>query len=202
MKLANFAILMLLVFSVGFFFLWRQEYHHARSAWETIDDLQTHVGELVDENIKLDNKLFKLEHPELKEEESGEEVEPEQPPKISLSQTLYAIAAVESNRRENAHNVSEDAVGYFQIRKCVVDDLKSWGYQFTYNDRWDRIKSLEMATIYLSRYGSKKRIGREPVWSDWARIWNGGPNGFRKQSPKKEAKLQTYTQKVKAELRG
>ncbi|XP_066298448.1 lysozyme 1-like [Branchiostoma lanceolatum] len=35
---------------------------------------------------------------------------------------------------------------------------------------------------YMDRYATRRRLGRQPTCEDWARIHNGGPNGYRRAS--------------------
>lgn len=90
---------------------------------------------------------------------------------------LNAIIQVESRGNPKAHAQSEDAVGILQIRKCMVDDinriLKKRGalLRYTYNDRWDEDKSIEMFDIFCTYYGLNTA-------EEMARCWNGGPRGI------------------------
>lgn len=110
---------------------------------------------------------------------------------------LSALIQVESSNNPRAHNKAEDAVGVLQIRRIFVDDLnRIYGPpHYTYADRWDSQKSKEMATKYLMHYGTTRRLGRKPTQEDFARIMNGGPNGWKKDSTKK------YWVKVEKELK-
>jgi hypothetical protein len=47
------------------------------------------------------------------------------------------------------------------------------------------MKSERMCKEYLTHYGTEKRLGRKPTAEDLARIWNKGPNGYKKDSAKK-----------------
>lgn len=91
---------------------------------------------------------------------------------------LKAIMQIESRGNVNAHNIQEDAVGVLQIRRIMVREInRVLGYQaYTYKDRWDYQKSVEMFTIFQSRYN--------PTWDaeTAARKWNGGGRGMQKQS--------------------
>ena len=110
---------------------------------------------------------------------------------------LSALIQVESGGNPRAHNKVEDAAGVLQIRRIFVDDLNRI-YRppyYTYKDRWDSAKSKEMATKYLVHYGTMRRLGRKPTQEDFARIFNGGPNGWKKDSTKK------YWVKVEKELK-
>ena len=88
---------------------------------------------------------------------------------------ISALIFVESSGNDSAYNASEDAVGCLQIRKTMVDDvnriLKNKIY--TYSDRWNRTKSIEMLKIYCNHYNLNTP---EHI----ARCWNGGPKGLAK----------------------
>ncbi len=103
-------------------------------------------------------------------------------------------------------------IGAYQIHKDYVDDCNkiaggdsSWASNntYTYGDRWNRDKSREMTWLYLDYY-SKKVINSDPQLLNYcpqikwfelmARIHNGGPNGWKKESTKE------YWLKVKARM--
>tara|TARA_R110002020_G_scaffold2117_3_gene9653 strand:+ start:20747 stop:21295 length:549 start_codon:yes stop_codon:yes gene_type:complete len=90
---------------------------------------------------------------------------------------LSALIFVESSNNDSAYNIGEDAVGCLQIRKCMVDDVnrilkrqKSTKI-FCYEDRWSRIKSIEMFDVYCKHYNLNSA-------EEIARCWNGGPRGM------------------------
>jgi len=105
-----------------------------------------------------------------------------------------ALIYVESRGKDSAYNSSEDAVGCLQIRPIMVREvnriLKKTGKEerFDLEDRWDREKSLDMFHIW--------REYHHPNSTDEviARNWNGGPNGFNKESTLK------YWKKVRGRL--
>ena len=90
---------------------------------------------------------------------------------------LSAIIFVESCNNDSAYRASEDAVGCLQIRKTMVNDVnrilkrKKSQLRFTYNDRWDRNKSIQMFEIYCDHYNLTTA-------EEIARCWNGGPRGI------------------------
>ena len=59
--------------------------------------------------------------------------------------------------------------------------------QYTYEDRWNRQKSIEMFNIYCNHYNLVTP-------EEKARCWNGGPRGLQKLSTKR------YWEKVKKQL--
>ena len=108
---------------------------------------------------------------------------------------INAIIKVESNDNVNVIGDNGKAVGCMQIWKVVVDDVnKVSKLQYNYNDRFNTEKSIEIFQLYINKYATAKRLGRTPTDEDMARIWNGGPNGFKKAGTKQ------YWLKVKAEL--
>jgi hypothetical protein len=108
---------------------------------------------------------------------------------------LLALIIVESHGDNNAINGS--AAGCLQITPMVVEDINRFaGTNFTLDDRFDREKSIQMAKIYLKYYGEvyTKKTGKQPDNEIYARIWNGGPNGWQKSS------TEDFWLKVKKEL--
>ena len=97
--------------------------------------------------------------------------------KNSFKNLLDAIIQVESNNNDNAYHKGEDAVGCLQIRQTMVNDInriliKKKSYvRYSYKDRWNRQKSVEMMVLYCNYYNLKKS-------EEIARCWNGGPRGI------------------------
>jgi hypothetical protein len=96
---------------------------------------------------------------------------------------LLALIMVESHGSNSAINGS--AAGCLQITPVVVKDVnRIAGTKFTMQDRFNRQKSMEMAELYLKYYGRiyTKQTHKNPDEQIYARIWNGGPNGWQKNS--------------------
>lgn len=110
-------------------------------------------------------------------------------PALVADNLIHAIIHVESRGNTYAHNVGEDAVGVLQIRPIMVKEVnRVLGFdKYTLKDRWDKQKSIEMFNVI--RYNTPN-----PTNEKIARNWNGGPNGYRKNSTLK------YWQKVKKQL--
>jgi len=109
-----------------------------------------------------------------------------------LLATWNAVCWVESKGDPKAHNKDENAVGIGQIRPIMVRECNRIKNRpaFTLADRWCPVKSYEMFRTHSLHY-----------WPDggpeqWARGWNGGPNGMKKSATK------TYWNKVKAQMKG
>ncbi|MEK7167757.1 MAG: transglycosylase SLT domain-containing protein, partial [Patescibacteria group bacterium] len=107
------------------------------------------------------------------------------------------IISVESGWDSKAVGDQGNAVGVAQIWKVVVDDVNRFsGKAFTYRDRLDPRKSREMIQIYLDHYAQayKKATGKKAGMETLARIWNGGPDGYKK------GKTAGYWQKIKSTI--
>ena len=65
---------------------------------------------------------------------------------------------------------------------------------FTHFDAFDPDRAYEMFCVYVRHYAVERRLGSAPTWEDAARIWNGGPNGYKKVATEK------YWRKVQLEL--
>ena len=84
------------------------------------------------------------------------------------------------------------ALGPLQIhRACWIDAQMPHG---TYQDCADLGYAKQVFARYMERYATKRRLGRPVTDEDRARIWNGGPNGWRKSATIK------YWKKVKEHL--
>ena len=103
---------------------------------------------------------------------------------------LNAIEQVESGGRADAVGDSGSAVGAYQIWKICVDDINRIKGKkiYTYQDRLNKTKSRQMCEIYIDHYGK----GMDDISK--ARIWNGGPRGYKLKSTVK------YGNKVKKHL--
>ncbi len=114
--------------------------------------------------------------------------------KVIESDIVSALIDVESAGNDSAYNSSEDAVGCLQIRPIMVREVnrilrKQGGtFRFELEDRWDREKSLEMFHIWRTYHHPDS--DNETI----SRNWNGGPDGYKKESTVK------YWKKVKGRL--
>jgi hypothetical protein len=114
------------------------------------------------------------------------------------TELLNAIACIESNCDDKAIGDGGEAVGRYQIHKIYVDDVnRIAGTSYSYDDRYDPVKSEQMVIIYLTHYGDfyTRVTGKTPTAEVLARIHNGGPYGYRKKETIK------YWNKVKKKIR-
>ena len=101
---------------------------------------------------------------------------------IITAALLAAMAQVESGSNPRAIGDGGKAVGILQIHRCVVRDVnRIHGTNYTHRDAHDPTKARAMAFLYLSYYCTEQRMGRKPTQEDVARVWVGGPIGYRRQ---------------------
>ena len=96
-----------------------------------------------------------------------------------LDDLIEKIWYVESNGRANPPDGDGgQAAGPLQIHKAVVDDVNFHyrKYYFTYDDRYDIKKAKQIAKLYIKLWMERHK---EEIA---ARIFNGGPRGWRKKS--------------------
>ena len=71
--------------------------------------------------------------------------------------------------------------GPLQISEAAWIDANMPG---KYEDVDDLQYSLRVFRRYMARYATERRLGRKPTLEDEARIWNGGPNGYKRAATK------------------
>lgn len=84
---------------------------------------------------------------------------------------INAIAHVESKHNEKLVSKNKTHVGLLQISKITVDECNRiiGMKKYTYQDRYDKNKSIEMFFIIQNFYNKKGDIEKA------IRLWNGGP---------------------------
>jgi hypothetical protein len=101
-----------------------------------------------------------------------------------------AIVAVESGGDAHAYNPRDGATGIVQIRAVCVEDVnriarrRGMDVAFSLADRRNPALARRMWDLYLGFYGEiyLRDTGRAPTPEVYARIWNGGPAGWKKTS--------------------
>lgn len=83
---------------------------------------------------------------------------------------IHAIAMVESQGQPNQVSKNGLYVGYLQISEiCVRECNRIAGYKkFTYADRYDKQKSIDMFITYQERYNPEGNMEKA------IRLWNSG----------------------------
>lgn len=112
-----------------------------------------------------------------------------------------ALIQVESGGNDYAvgdKNLTNHAYGCLQIRKPVCIDVNNaLGTSYKPEDMLgNRTLSKTVYTAYMDLYATAKAIGRAVTDEDRARIWNGGPTGYKKAS------TVIYWSKVQKALKG
>lgn len=98
---------------------------------------------------------------------------------------LAALIAVESGGDPKAQGDHQKAVGILQIHQDVVVDVNRFFGPMLLNpyrwpsDAFDEDKAKVICQLYLQHYATEARLGHKPTEQDLARIWNGGPNGYK-----------------------
>ncbi len=96
---------------------------------------------------------------------------------------LAAMLAVESGGNDHAIGDHGRARGALQIHAAVVRDVnRLHGTRYTHAGMVRRRDAVKVATLYLGTYATQERLGRPVTDEDRARIWNGGPDGWKKKA--------------------
>jgi hypothetical protein len=112
-----------------------------------------------------------------------------------ITKLIPALIAIESGGDPNAVGDNGRSLGILQIQAAVVQDVNAWyGTHYRHADAFEPAYAREICRVYLLRWATEKRLGRQPTFEDMARIWNGGPNGWKKKSTVK------YWEKVQVKL--
>lgn len=113
-----------------------------------------------------------------------------------LIKAMIQVESVGDDYAVGDLHLANRAYGPLQIRQPAVDDVNSY-FQTNYvaKDMWgNRPLSVETFKKYMEIYATPANVGREVTLQDMARIWNGGPDGWKKLS------TSVYWDKVKARL--
>lgn len=95
---------------------------------------------------------------------------------------IAAIMAIESGGNNQARG-RHGEVGALQVTPAVVADVnRYYGTKYTLRRMTNRADAVAVFDRYLWIYATPARIGRPVTDEDRARIWNGGPNGWRMKS--------------------
>ena len=100
---------------------------------------------------------------------------------IPSDEFFIALSFVESSDRDDVIGDNGRAYGRYQIRQQYLDDANSFaGTSYTLADMLDPEKAKAVVIAYMRRYATVRRLGHVPTDEDFARIHNGGLNGFKK----------------------
>ena len=104
----------------------------------------------------------------------------------SFDVLIGLLIQLESEGNPNAIGDNGSARGILQIRQPCLDDVNRYlGTKLTLSDVYGPggVDTSKMVfSVYMHLYATEKRLGRPVTDFDRARIWNGGPNGYKKSS--------------------
>ena len=118
-----------------------------------------------------------------------------------------AVQKVESGAEKDPLNAVGDqgrSIGPYQIMRAYYNDAVQKNPSLTSGGRsYENVKGpgslsygKEVGNAYMERYATVSRLGRTPTNEDFARIHNGGPNGYKEASTIKYwRKVQHYLNK-------
>ena len=118
---------------------------------------------------------------------------------VSITDVIYAIEEVESNRNPHAINTQENALGCLQIRPIMIADYnRITGEDLAHDVAYNRSMAYIIASTIFNHY--MKGI-EKPNAKHLAFIWNGGGSAWKRvDNPKNDLKqknLDIYWEKVK-----
>ena len=107
---------------------------------------------------------------------------------------IEAIAQVESERNPNAVSKNGCYVGYLQISKVLVNECNNIaGYKkYTYEDRKDRQKSIDMFIDYMEKHNPSGNMERA------IRLWNSGDRNCMSRKSRTEGYYRRVMSKFSA----
>lgn len=103
---------------------------------------------------------------------------------VPSQKLVSALIQQESGGNDHAIGDNGKAYGCLQIWQSVLDDVnRRCGTKVKQQDLLgNRGLSIWVCEQYINMYATSKRLGRTPTLQDMARIWNGGPNGWKRSS--------------------
>ena len=121
---------------------------------------------------------------------------------VTITDVIYAIEEVESNRDPYAINTKENALGCLQIRPIMIADYNRITKENLSHDiAYNRAMAYIIASTIFNHY--IKGI-ENPTAKHLAFIWNGGGSAWKRvDNPKEDRKqkmLDSYWAKVKMHL--
>lgn len=102
---------------------------------------------------------------------------------MNLAAVLATLVVMESSGNDSAIGDGGRARGPLQIHKAVVVDVnRISGRSYQWSRMTNRAEAMAVAEIYIGHYATPQRLGRAVRPEDAARIWNGGPNGYKSKA--------------------
>jgi len=121
---------------------------------------------------------------------------------VTITDVIYAIEEVESNRNPYAINKKENALGCLQIRPIMIADYnRITGEDLAHDVVYNRSMAYIIASTIFNYY--IKGI-ENPNAKHLAFIWNGGGSAWKRvdnpQKDRKQKMLDSYWEKVRLHL--
>jgi len=113
---------------------------------------------------------------------------------VDMQALIDVLEQIESNKKADAVGDNGNAKGILQIWDTVVKDVnRVYKTKYEHDDAFDPTKARDIAKKYLTFWGKRYQINNKkaPTYEVLARIWNGGPNGYKKVA------TDNYWEKVK-----
>ena len=102
---------------------------------------------------------------------------------------VTALIQHESTNRDSPppgdQKLANWAYGPLQIRQPCVDDVNGLHLDKPHKAaecQGNRPLSIWICREYINMYATKAKLGHTPTVEDMARIWNGGPDGYKRSS--------------------
>jgi hypothetical protein len=96
---------------------------------------------------------------------------------------IMLLAMIESGQNPNAVGDDLQSIGILQMQEAYVQDAAEFANQdWVHMDALNELTAIRIFRAYMERYATEERLGRPVTLEDVARIHNGGPNGYKKQS--------------------
>jgi len=103
----------------------------------------------------------------------------------NLHEIRDILKHVETDHRPSIIGDGGDSYGILQIQQGAITDVnRIYGTSYVHADAFDIECSEEIFELYIKHWTGKleKREAREATEEDIVRIWNGGPQGWRRKS--------------------
>lgn len=103
----------------------------------------------------------------------------------AIPEIMEVLKEVETNNRPDVIGDGGASYGILQIKQIAIDDVNhTYGTNFVHEDAFEIEKAERIFKLYIKRWVKHlERVeGRKATNEDVVRIWNGGPNGYKKKS--------------------
>jgi len=105
-----------------------------------------------------------------------------------IDDLIPSLIQVESQGSDKAIGDNGKAFGCLQIWEVVIKDVnRVYKTNYKHSDMMFRYPSCEVCFLYLKFWGNQytKKTGKKASLEVLSKIWNGGPNGWKKEATEK-----------------